>query len=148
MSRGKDIQKQGSLAYPSDLQTFGHTPKTSVPFIGSSSSNWQNGTASYLAAPALKRSFGAGSTEQWYWLYAVGDTASNASSATKEQGITELYRRHVWAANDSLILDEESLAEGGSVMMQLNGQTRGSNAVDTPVFARDGIRKLLGRGPA
>lgn len=147
MSRGKDIRRQGSLAYPSDLQTFGHTPKSHKPFIGSSSSNWQNGTASYLAAPALKRSFGTGSTEQWYWLYAVGETASNAPGATTEQGITELYRRHIWAANDSLLLDEERLGESGSVVMQLNGENRGADAVDTPVFAEDGIRKLLGRGP-
>lgn len=144
MSRGKDLQKQGSLAFPSELQTFINAPQSYRPFTGSSSTNWQNGTASYFGAPAFKHSFGAGSTEQWYWLYGVGDAAENAPGAATGQGITELYRRHVWAANDSLILDEESLGGGGSVVMQLNGgENRGT---DAPVFAKDSIIGMLGRG--
>ncbi|KAF2273237.1 uncharacterized protein EI97DRAFT_165328 [Westerdykella ornata] len=146
LARGKNVKRIGQLAFPSELKTFSQTPPYESSFIGTSTSDLQNGTASYLGAPALKRSFGSGSTEQRYFLYGVSDSATVVQDATPglaAQGITELYRRHVLAANDSILLDEETLA-GAGLKMQHSQSLSGD---DKQVFAEVGIRKLLGRGP-
>lgn len=134
MSRSKNVQMVGDLAFPSELQTFSKAPQYGSSFTGASSTTLQNGTASYLAAPALKKSFGSGSTEQRYWLYGIGESTTD---------ITELYRRHVLAANDSYILDEESF--GG--MSRVENSYPLQQSTERPTFAKLGIRAMLGRGP-
>lgn len=148
MSRGKSVDRTGDLAFPSELKTFSRPPKYVAAFVGTSASDWQNGTASYLGAPALKKSFGFGSTEQWYFLYGVGDSATviqDASPGLAASGITEFYRHHVVAANDSIIRDEESF--GGAPAMGLEVQGSYSAQMYEQPLGRAGIRAMLGRGP-
>jgi hypothetical protein len=145
MTRGKNIQTIGDLAFPSELKTFREAPENGFSFSGASSKNWQNGTASYLSAPALKRSFGSGTTEQLYSLAGIGDSATTVQDGTP--GIaapsdTKLYRRHVLAVNDSLVLDEESIGGADEIQKSVFAQATGEHA-----FAQSGIRALLGRGP-
>ncbi|KAF2266670.1 hypothetical protein CC78DRAFT_458814 [Lojkania enalia] len=133
MRRGKNVRKTGDLAIPSELKTFdfSHSPgQHGSPFQGSMSSDWQNGTASYLAAPALKRSFGSGTTEQYYSLAGIGDAKGD-----------ELYRRHVLAVNDTIVLDEETF--GGPVLQH----SHSAQSRDKQTFAKLGIKAMLGRGP-
>jgi hypothetical protein len=142
MSRGKDVQRTGALAFTSELKTLKTAPTLSSSYTGTSASDWQNGTASYLGAPALKRSFGSGATEQWYFLYGVRD------SATTVQNMEGLYRHHVLAANDSILLNEETFSggEGQRVQNLKSHSEQGEDGVAG--FALQGIKEALGRGPA
>ena len=135
MSRGKSINKIGELAFLSELETFdySHNPTQYRPsFRGTLSTDWQNGTATYLSVPALKRSFGSGTTEQRYLLSGIGATG----------GEVELYHRHVLAINDSLILDEQRY--GGQTLKKNLGVIQRSGA---PTFAQKSVKAMLGRGP-
>jgi hypothetical protein len=141
------------LAFPSELTTFGGAPKHMSSYVGTSASDWQNGTASHLGAPALKTSIASGSTEQWFFLYGVGDSATviqEANPTLSAPSITELYRRHVLAANDSIIRDEESFT--GSMGQEIHevqqDQSSHSSAATAQPLGRPGIRAMLGRGPA
>lgn len=148
MSRGKDVRKIGSLAFPSELKTFDftHSPtQYRSPFKGTASNDWQNGTASYLSVPAQKRSYGSGTTEQYYSLSGIADDVASTQDGTPDPvgtGGVDLYRRHVLAANDSVILDEQSF--GGQSMKK---SLRVANRGDKPAFANVGIKAMLGRGP-
>ena len=135
MSRGKSVNKVGELAFLSELETFdyNHNPTQYHPsFRGTLSTDWQNGTATYLSVPALKRSFGSGTTEQRYLLSGIGATGGEA----------ELYHRHVLAINDSLILDEQRY--GGQALKKNSEVTQRSGA---PTFAQKSVKAMLGRGP-
>ncbi|KAL5378676.1 hypothetical protein DPSP01_008902 [Paraphaeosphaeria sporulosa] len=137
MSRAKNVQNIGHLAFPTAADSFdygqlpGHTPL----FTGAAISNSQNGSAHYLAAPALKKSFGSGSTEQIYSL--AGISASGAAE-------TDLYRRHILATNDSVVYDSQSVGDDTYVVQ---------NSPPTPhqagkqTYANLGIKAMLGRGP-
>ena len=156
MGRGKYVRQLGDLAFPNDWKTFDYTrlPSTSyneLNFRGSNVNNWQNGTASYLSVPAQKRSYGSGSTEQLFSLsgisgdsVAVQDGTNNAAVA--QQRSEELYQRHIIAANDSVVYDEEII--GG----QVRGRSRyaapspGVKDGELHEFAIEGVRALLGRG--
>ncbi|KAF2704862.1 hypothetical protein K504DRAFT_389525 [Pleomassaria siparia CBS 279.74] len=136
MSRGKNVVKTGELAFPSELKTFdySHSPtQYGSSFTGTSSFDWQNGTASYLGAPALKRSFGSGTTEEYYALSGIGHGA----------GGTDLYRRHVLAANDTLLLDEQRFGDQAP-----KKSSAGAQRSDTPTFAWKSAKTMLGHGPA
>jgi hypothetical protein len=153
MSRGKSVDRISDLAFPSELTTFGGAPKHMSSYVGTSASDWQNGTASHLGAPALKTSIASGSTEQWFFLYGVGDSATviqEANPTLSAPSITELYRRHVLAANDSIIRDEESFT--GSMGQEIHevqqDQSSHSSAATAQPLGRPGIRAMLGRGPA
>jgi hypothetical protein len=146
MKRGKSVKQIGQLAFLSDLQTFDFTR---FPFphpsslVGTSSSNHQNGTASYLGVPAQKRSYGSGTTEQYLYLYGIGSNSALGQNETPlVPGEKELYQRHVLAANDTLMFDEESMAGVVTVHNRYTPQS-----VQKPVFANIGIRAMLGRGP-
>lgn len=134
MGRGKYVQKMGGLAFPSDAETFDYSllPGYASSFKGTQVNNWQNGTASYLAAPALKKSFGSGSTEQLYSLNGITDPAASG---------VNLYRRHIVAANGTIVFDEETTG----------ASTQNSFAVapgtGMQTYAKLGIRATLGRGP-
>jgi hypothetical protein len=138
MGRGKYVQQLGDLALPSEADTFDYTrlPDYSRPiFKGTQSNNWQNGTASYLGAPALKRSFGSGTTEQLYSL--SGITNPTASGV-------DLYRRHIVAANDSIVFDQETIGSNdqGTQISYASASYAGMKS-----YANVGIRAMLGRGP-
>lgn len=157
MGRGKYVQQVGDLAFSNEWKTFDHNRLPSMPqnlsFLGSSTNNWQNGTASYLSVPAQKKSYGLGSTEQLYALSGilgqpaalVQDGTNGATAAGRPN--EELYRRHIVAANDSVVYDEESYG----------GQKVGRNRILFPSqwahdegmheFAGSGVRTFLGRGP-
>ena len=145
MNRQKNIQQTGQLAFPSDVQTFDYTrlPSRSPPrFPVMSSLNHQNGTATYLGVPAQKRSFGSGSTEQYFSLRGTSSMALGGQRETPFiEGGTELYRRHVLAANDSILLDEES------PVGQTTSRKVSQQPLERPVFAEDGVGSMLGRGP-
>lgn len=161
MGRGKYVQQLGDLAFPNDVKIFDYTRLPSGPtdppttFRGSNVNNWQNGTAAYLSVPVQKRSYGSGSTEQLFSLTGISDEpiavvqdgANVHPAATRPLANDELYRRHIVAANDSVVYDDE----------RFGGQVRGWAAFAAPTFHRgpdgglhefaaEGARGLLGRG--
>lgn len=137
MSRAKDVQKQGHLAFPTESDTFDYSqvPDNTSSFTATQISNSQNGSAHYLAAPALKKSFGSGSTEELYSLVGVSDPGASPIS---------LYRRHIVAANDSVIYDAASMG-GDSYVTQSDPPSPQQAGKRT--FAKLGIKAMLGRGP-
>ncbi|ORY10896.1 peptide N-acetyl-beta-D-glucosaminyl asparaginase amidase A-domain-containing protein [Clohesyomyces aquaticus] len=147
MTRGKNVRKIGDLAFPSELETFdfSHRPgQHASSFTGAASKDWQNGTATYLAVPAQKRSYGSGRTEQYYSLSGIGDAVAMVQSPDEEFSNhvgKELYHRHVVASNDSIILDEEDF-DGRPVYSRHAAQQPAKQ-----IFARLGIKAMLGRGP-
>jgi hypothetical protein len=127
MSRGKNVRKLGALAFPNDAQIYDY----GKDYVGTVSSDWQNGTAAYLAVPAIKKSFGSGTTEEKYSLAAIGGS--------------DLYKRHVLAVNDTLVLDEQSIGgQGGSGSMKKSSVAKSK---DESEFAQKGVKAMLGRGP-
>jgi hypothetical protein len=157
MGRGKNVQQLGDLSFLNDWRTFdfNHLPPTShaLSFSGSKTRNWQNGTASYLSVPAQKKSYGAGSTEQLLTLYGttqkpvamVQDGTYGAAMVEHEDA--ELYQRHVIAANDSVVYDEESFGDGDIQRSLPKMLSQAAPAPSLPEFANTGVRALLGRGP-
>jgi hypothetical protein len=137
MSRAKNVQKTGHLAFPTEADTFDYSqlPGYVSSFTGARISNSQNGSAHYLAAPALKKSFGSGSTEQFYSLAGV-----SASEALE----TNLYRRHTLSTNDSIVYDSESVG-GDTYVVQHDPPT--PQQVGKQTYAKLGIKAMLGRGP-
>ncbi|KAF1835090.1 hypothetical protein BDW02DRAFT_523995, partial [Decorospora gaudefroyi] len=142
MGRGKKVLQQSDLAFPNDYKTFDFTrlpssaPHSNATFTGSDTKDWQEGTASYLSVPAQKKSYGSGTTEQRLSLSAVGG-----------RGPQELYARHVVAANDSLVYDEESLGARLRSVQSMYAAPPVEGDGDVHEFARRGVRALLGRGP-
>jgi hypothetical protein len=141
MDRLKNIQQQGDLAFPNDWKTFDYTRLPSAPynnctFLGSDVNNRQNGTASYLSVPAQKKSYGSGSTEQRFSLSGVGPQ------------FQELYRRHILAANDSIVYDEESFGDQLRIQSKFAAPNQQVTNGGVHEFAKKGVRALLGRGPA
>ena len=138
MGRGKYVQQLGSLALPSSADTFdyGRLPSYSATaFVGTQTNNWQNGSASYLAAPALKKSFGSGTTEQLYSLSGI--------NRLEASGI-DLYRRHIVAANNSVVFDQEVIGSGDQTTQSTYGSAPQAGLQS---FAMLGIKAMLGRGP-
>ncbi|PVH94122.1 hypothetical protein DM02DRAFT_203899 [Periconia macrospinosa] len=136
MGRGKYVQQLGSLAFPSSDQTFDIASyPTSLSFIGSQTNNWQNGTAHYLGAPALKKSFGSGSTEQLFTLDGIVDLAASG---------VDLYRRHIVAINDSVTYDQEIV--GDNVQVNQAPLSSVSSGQDRS-YSKMSIKAMLGRGP-
>jgi hypothetical protein len=150
MGRGKYVQQRGDLAFPNDWKTFDQdrlpSMSQNLSFSGSSVNNWQNGTASYLSVPAQKKSYGSGSTEQLFAL--SGTNGWTNDSGAMGQPVTELYRRHIIAANDSVVFDEESFGgeKVGRNRFLLPSQLS-DNENTQQDFAGDGVRAFLGRGP-
>ncbi|KAF2117673.1 peptide N-acetyl-beta-D-glucosaminyl asparaginase amidase A-domain-containing protein [Lophiotrema nucula] len=147
LARGKKVRRVGDLAFASELKSFdfSHSPGYGASFTGTSSDNWQNGTASYLGVLSLKRSFGSGTTEQSYSLTGIGDavtTVQGDNYVQQGQGGDILYRRHVLAANDTIVLDEESI-----VGSQVSQKSYSMQSAGKQQFANNGIRAMLGRGP-
>jgi hypothetical protein len=151
ITRSKDYQQVGDLAYPNDWQTFDYTrlPPTlyNHSFIGAQTKNWQNGTASYLSVPAQKKSYGTGRTEQQLTLSGIDELSTAVTVGGTSQAAQEGYRRHVLASNDSLVYDDEEF--GGRVMGRSRYVAPNQLALGRGwnEFAWKGIRALLGRGP-
>lgn len=158
IGRGKAIQQLGNLAFPNDWQAFDTTrlppPMQNLSFDGAQTHNWQNGTALYISVPAQKISYGAGSTEQLLTLSGIGDHSATVvqdgtyGAGSGEQTTEELYRRHIIAANDSVVYDDEYF--GGQVIGQSrftvpDHWTPGNGMHE---YAGQGVRAFLGRGPA
>jgi hypothetical protein len=152
MGRGKNVQQLGDLAYLNDWRTFDRdrspSPQYNLSFSGSTTVNWQNGTASYLSVPAQKRSYGSGSTTQ---LFVLSGTAQQpapviqggTSRASALHGSdTELYQRHIIAANDSIVYDEERIGGQG-----IQRALRWNPGNEPHEYAGNGVRAQLGRGP-
>jgi hypothetical protein len=138
MSRAKNVQQLGSLAFPSSAQTFDYTLLGSdhPSFTGAQTKNSQNGSAHYLAAPALGKSFGSGTTEQLYSLKGIADAAASG---------VDLYQRHIVAANNSVTYDQELV--GNSMHVSQGGMAPVLQKQGQQAFAMGGIRRMLGRGP-
>ncbi|KAF2025466.1 hypothetical protein EK21DRAFT_76413 [Setomelanomma holmii] len=140
MDRGKNVRQINDLAFPNEWKSFDYSrlpPDASrKPFRGSLVENRQNGTASYFSNPAAKVSYGTGNTEQLFTLTGVND-----------KPIAVLYRRHIIAANDSIVYDDESLSgqqvEPSGSFVSSNVATR--NGMHK--FAAKAPRVMLGRGP-
>lgn len=137
MGRAKNVQKTGRLAFPTEADSFNHNQLSGYTssFAGAKISNGQNGSAHYLGAPALKKSFGSGSTEQIYSL--AGILGSGASGK-------DLYRRHILATNDSVVYDSESIGSDSQVTQQ---DPPSPQQAGKQTYAKLGIKAMLGRGP-
>ena len=135
MDRAKKVLQLGDLAFPNTWKTLDYAPHAT--FRGSYIANHQNGTASYLSVPAQKKSYSAGTTEQRYTLTGTDGPKS-----------VPLYQRHIVAANNSVVYDDESYGR------QLRGQSTFTatserfNRGDTHEFAVMPVGAMLGRGPA
>jgi hypothetical protein len=144
VDRSKNVQTLGQLAFPSGLQTFsvkGSTQPSLASFSGTSSTTRQNGTASYLSVPALKKSFGSGTTEQDLSFAGIEASPSDIQAGLpKIEDSTELYHRHVVAVNNSVVEDEESSSGHTFPVHHLS-------SVEKQSFAPVGLKKTLGRGP-
>jgi hypothetical protein len=152
MGRGKNVQQLGDLAFLNDWRTIDRVsaplPQHNLTFSGSNTVNWQNGTASYLSVPAQKRSYGSGSTTQLFVLSGtvqqpasmIQDGTSRASALHGSD--TELYQRHIVAANDSIVYDEEWIGGQG-----IQRALRWNPGNEPHEYAGNGVRALLGRGP-
>jgi hypothetical protein len=157
LGRGKNVQQIGDLAFLNEWRTFDHDQLPSaaqnLSFLGSSTKDWQNGTASYLSVPALKKSYGLGNTEQLFALSGInrgGELAvqSSANEARVPDGLhEELYQRRIIASNDTVVHDEESF---GRQQIQ-RSHSCSSSHIDSvngvPEYANSGVRAALGRGP-
>jgi hypothetical protein len=148
MGRGKNVQQVGELAHLNDWRTFDPPSQQNLSFGGSNTINWQNGTASYLSVPAQKKSYGSGSTTQ---LFVLSGTAQHPASVIQDStsrasalhgADTELYQRHIIAANDSIVYDEERLSGQGVQRALLWIPGNGPHE-----YASNGVRAQLGRGP-
>jgi hypothetical protein len=143
IARGKNVQQVSDLAFLNEWRTFDrtHLPSTSynLSFTGSDMKNWQNGTASYLSVPAIKKSFGSGTTEQFLTL--------SGTAGVAPQGGQELYQRHIIAANDSVVFDQERF--GGQTVQRSRINFVNQSPLDSGLheYASRGVRALLGRGP-
>lgn len=136
MGRGKYVQQLGSLAFPNSDQTFDFSSHQNPDlFIGTHTNNWQNGTAHYLGSPALKKSFGSGSTEQLFSLDGIVDLANSG---------VDLYRRHTIAVNDSVTYDQEIV---GDSMQASQAPLAAAPSLEKQLFAGLSIKAALGRGP-
>lgn len=157
MGRGKNVQQLGDLAFPNHWKTFDYNRLPSKAqnetFLASDTNNWQNGTASYLSVPAQKRSYGSGSTEQLFTLSGVrAQPAAFVQDGAYRAGPTgqpkqELYRRHIAAANDSVVYDEESYGGGAVDRDRSFHPSQSTHEEKMHEFASSGVRAVLGRGP-
>ncbi|KAF2833406.1 hypothetical protein CC86DRAFT_9333 [Ophiobolus disseminans] len=149
MGRGKYAQQLGDLAFPNDWKTLDRLhAMANSSFLGSNTNNWQNGTASYLSVPAQKKSYGSGSTEQLFALSGTvkqQDTTVGAGAA--DQRTEELYRRHIIAANDSVVYDDESYGAQKVGRNRLLFPSQSTREDGVHEFAGSGVRAFLGRGP-
>ncbi|RMZ66052.1 peptide-N4-(N-acetyl-beta-glucosaminyl)asparagine amidase A [Pyrenophora seminiperda CCB06] len=137
MDRAKKVLQLGDLAFPNSWKSFYYSHAPHASFDGSVILNRQNGTASYLSVPAQKKSYSAGTTEQRYTLSGMDGSQSEP-----------LYQRHIVAANNSVVYDDESYGR------QLRGQStfaapgKRFNSGAMYEFAVMPIGAILGRGPA
>lgn len=156
--RGKNVVQVGDLAFPNDWRTFDYSRLPSlernIPVSqGSMLSNWQNGTASYASVPAQKTSYGTGSTEQTFGLSRlIKQHGMSLQSDTSAGGgtlapVEELYSRHILAANNSVVYDNEKF--GGQTLDQacFSSISRKIPWTWLHEFAVRGVQALIGRGP-
>lgn len=101
---GLDLSIHGQPVFPTGLQSFAQSPRTSdlaQGYSGTSLSTRQNGTAYYFAAPSVGISSSFGSTSQEFTFKGVGVGEAGADK--------ELYYRNVEAVNATVVKDFESL---------------------------------------
>ncbi|KAH3904981.1 hypothetical protein HBI56_218300 [Parastagonospora nodorum] len=143
IARGKNVQQTGDLAFLNEWRTFDHASLHSTPysvaFTGSNTTNWQNGTASYLSVPAIKKSFGTGTTEQFLIL--------SGTAGSVDYGSGKLYQRHIIAANNTVVSDQERFGDQAVQRSRINLANQSPIAGGLDEYAGRGVRALLGRGP-
>jgi hypothetical protein len=157
MGRGKTVEQRGDLAFLNDWRTFDYnrspSPLHNLSFSGSHTMNWQNGTASYLSVPGQKKSYGSGSTTQ---LFVLRGTAQQPISVVQDgtnrasplgRADEELYQRHILAANDSIVYDDERFSGQRAQRTLLNVPSQRMPTNELHEYASRGVRALLGRGP-
>jgi hypothetical protein len=157
IGRGKNVEQLGDLAFLNDWRTFDSnrlpSPALNRSFSGSNTMNWQKGTASYLSVPAQKKSYGSGSTTQLFVLSGVAQQPASVaqdgtSRATALYGPDEeLYQRHIIAANDSIVHDEERFGGQQAQRALLSVPSQQNPGTELHEYASHAIRALLGRGP-
>jgi len=142
IARGKNVQQTGDLAFLNEWRTFDSTSfpsmSYSVAFTGSNRTNWQNGTASYLSVPAIKKSFGTGTTEQFLIL--------SGTTGSMDYGGEKLYQRHIIAANNSVVFDQERVGDQAVQRSHINFAYQSPVTGELNEFAGRGVRALRGRG--
>ncbi|KAI9766658.1 MAG: hypothetical protein M1835_007148 [Candelina submexicana] len=144
ISRGLEMSTYGDHHQLRDPRlTSMHSIEVANPLklCGTALSTTQNGTAHYLAVPAISKSFSFGSTEQKFTIHGLeakpqGDPGSN-------EELNEIYYRHVLASNGTVVKDQERLSR--SIVTHLN--LHNMRAVGEQVFEISTIRAILGRGP-
>jgi hypothetical protein len=157
MGRGKHVQQLGDLSFLNEWRTIDRERLPAVPsnwtFQGTRTSNWQNGTASYLSVPAQKKSYGSGNTEQLFALSGINPKPMTVvQDSTKGAGMMgqndqDLYQRHIVAANNSVVFDDEKFGGQGIERGLLNRPIQRGSGGGMHEYAGRGIRAFLGRGP-
>jgi hypothetical protein len=158
MGRGKHVQQLGDLAFLNEWRTIDRARLPSMPskwwFQGTKTSNWQNGTASYLSVPAQKKSYGLGNTEQLFTLSGINhkSTPPSLQDGTKAAVLTgqndqDLYQRHIIAANNSIVFDDEVFGGQGIERSLLDRPVQRGSGSGIHEYAGRGVRAFLGRGP-
>jgi hypothetical protein len=157
MQRGKNVQQTGDLAFLNDWRTFDRSRLQSMLnswfFRGTNIKSTQNGTASYLSIPAQKRSYSSGSTEQLFTLSGINQgpiaVVQDGTNRPREVGQTDedLYQRHIVAANDSIVLDEEKYGGQRVERSRISFQNQWVFRDNMHEHASRGVRAILGRGP-
>ncbi|KAF1922037.1 peptide N-acetyl-beta-D-glucosaminyl asparaginase amidase A-domain-containing protein [Ampelomyces quisqualis] len=157
LGRGKNVKQLGELAFLNEWRTFDLNRLPSAPqnlsFIGSSTKNWQNGTASYLSVPALKKSYGSGNTEQLFALSGINERAESVvqgpadETRVSDEISEELYQRCIIAGNDTIVHDKERFGGQHNQRGLLNLLSHNSPVVSVPEYANSWVKAVLGRGP-
>ena len=140
--RGKVVETIGQAVFPTGLESFEPVIQDQYPaFQGSLLQTTQNGTATYLANETSNTSFSFGTTIQ-DMLFAGVVTADSGNGETFPPVLssTDLFQRHVEAANSTVVEDDETLI-GRSVSHDHSGSPSMND------FAGSGTRSMLGRGP-
>lgn len=166
MKRGKNVQQLGDLAFPNSWKTFDYTRLSSMfppshTFAGSSITNSQNGTASYLSDPAQKTSTSTGRTEQHLALSGItmphpaavvrrgaSDPEPAGQAQSAQPPYQALYERSIIAANNSVVYDREGYGGQSTFGASLDQQVNRASRSGASEFAEMPLKAVLGRGPA
>lgn len=135
MRRGKNIEQFGELASRNEWR--GTAPEAELR--GSQMTNFQNGTASYVAFPAERISRSFGSTEQHYWLGGIRQASEELLDTYKV-----LYQRDLVSVNGSITADTEVTKDKQVGVISQSLQQEGGDVLES---AFESVRAILGRGP-
>ncbi len=144
--RGKEMRVFGLSGSPSTSLGRIKSDSDALPALtGTHLKTTQNGSATYFASPRLKYAVSYGTTEQ-NLVFSSSEGYQPPLRGQQTYGPERdyrFYRRHVLAANGTLIEDHETTRkEQGE-----REARRASQGDSTEHVVREGVGRMLGRGP-